>query len=278
VTFSSLPLQLPLFSELGESPGSGSALTRAALYDAVYEGRRADLGIYLALAKASHGPVLELGAGTGRLLAPLLAHGIDAVGIECDADALSVGRRRLGVLGGNRFSRRLIEGDMTCFALDQTFSLIVVACNTLSLLVEDAALDATLACVRQHLAPDGAFVFDVSQVEGHSWHRPPYTWRGDVEAVWVAGVAASTTESGSYDPDTRLCNVTREFQLADGRKALAQTESRQRSLDHILRRLQAAGLQPSTPIDESGLPLSPSSTLAFVRSEMGCSVGSTLSA
>jgi SAM-dependent methyltransferase len=268
VTFLPLPLQLPLFSEAGVHTQSGAPLNRTALYDAVYEGRRADLGVYMGLAVASAGPVLELGAGTGRLLAPLLAKGIDATGIECDTDALDVGRRRLGGLGGSRFSRRLIEGDMTRFDLEQRFSLIIMACNTLSLLVEEAELDAALGCVRQHLQPDGAFVFDVSRVEGHSWHRPPYTWQSPAEGVWVLGVAASTVESGSYDPGTRMCQVTRDFQLADGRQARAQTASRQRSLEHLLASVRAAGLSPATPLDESGLPISPSSTLAFVRSEL----------
>lgn len=266
MTYSALPLQIPLFAEAGTLPAS--ALTRAALYDAVYEGRRADLRVYLGLATAWRGSVLELGAGTGRLLAPLLAKGIDAVGIERDPDALLVGRRRLDALGGAAFSRRLIEGDMTSLSLSRRFSLIIIACNTLSLLIEPAALAAALDGVRRHLAPKGALVFDVSRVEGHVWHRPPYGWRGEPEAVWVGGVAATTVESGSYDPDTRRCTVTREFELADGRRAEARTESHQRSLDQLLTSLRAAGLEPTSMIDEGGGPLSDASTLVFVRSEL----------
>lgn len=268
MTYSALPLQIPLFAEGGPGRALPSPITRAALYDAVYEGRRADLRVYLALAVACRGPVLELGAGTGRLLAPLLAKGIDAVGIERDADALLVGRRRLESLGGGAFSRRLLEGDMASLSLSRRFSLIIIACNTLSLLIEPAALASTLDGVRRHLAPEGALVFDVSRVEGHVWHRPPYTWRSEAEGVWVAGVAASTVESGSYDPRTRRCTVTREFELADGRRAEARTESCQRSLDDLLASLRHAGLEPTSLIDESGGPVSDASTLVFVKSEL----------
>lgn len=268
MTYSALPLQVPLFTEGGAGRAPASPITRAALYDAVYEGRRADLRVYVELATACRGPVLELGAGTGRLLAPLLAKGIDALGIERDLDALLVGRRRLEALGGVAFSRRLIEGDMTSLSLSRRFSLIVVACNTLSSLLEPAALGAALGGVRRHLAPDGALVFDVSRVEGHVWHRPPYTWRGEAEGVWVAGVAASTVESGSYDPRSRRCTVTREFELADGRRASARTESHQRSLDELLDSLRAAGLEPTFSSDESGGPLSEASTRVFVKSQL----------
>jgi SAM-dependent methyltransferase len=261
-------LQLPLFDDAGTAHGKASPITRAALYDAVYEGRRADLSVYLGLCTASRGRVLELGAGTGRLLAPLLAKGIDALGIERDPDALEVGRRRLGALGGQRFSHRLVEGDMTSFALPSRFSLVIIACNTVSLLLEEADLAAALGAIRRHLLPGGALVFDVSRVEGHSWHRPPYTWQSEAEGVWVAGVAASTVESGSYDPVTRRCRVTRDFQLADGRSARAQTESHQRSVEHLLTSVRAAGFEPSVPIDESGCPLGEASTLAFVRSQL----------
>ncbi len=261
------PLQLPLFSDSRPAGAVRAPLTRAALYDAVYEARRDDLRVYLGLAALARGPVLELGAGTGRLLAPLLAKGVDAVGLERDPDALLVGGYKLAALGGVRFSRRLIAGDMTAFRLEQRFSLIIVACNTLSLLVEEAELQAMLAHVRQHLQPDGALVFDVSHVEGHSWHRAPYTWQGPEEGVWVAGVAASTRETGTYDPGTRRCNVTRDFELADGRRARSQTQTHQRSLEHLCQSLRSAGLEPGLPIDELGGPLTPDSTLAFVRSE-----------
>jgi SAM-dependent methyltransferase len=256
------PAQLRLFSEGGTETGP---LTRAALLDAVYDTRRADLGVYLGLAMGVPGPVLELGAGGGRLLGPLLARGIDAFGLECAGDALDLGWRRLSALGKSGFRRRLIAGDMRDFDLGQRFSLVFIPCNTLSLLQQQSDLEATFDSVRRHLKPEGALVFDVTRVEGHAWQQPPHVWQSESEALWVRGVAASSRESGSYDPSTRRCRVTRDFQLVDGRSAQLETLTYQRSIQHILTDLEHRGLSPFGPIDECGGPLRPESTLAFIR-------------
>lgn len=255
-------LQLPLFARAGERE---SRLSGATLLDAVYESRREDLRVYLALARLASGPVLELGAGAGRLLSPLLGNGVDAYGLERDGEALELGRERLRELGGARFERRLLAGDMTSFRLEPRFSLIIVACNTLSLLLEDAELDAALRGAADHLVDGGALVFDVSRAEGHPWYRSPHTWRGEEEALWVAGIAATTVESGVYDPASRRCTIHREFLLADGRRARTRIETRQRSIAELAERLLVAGLEPATPLDESGQPVSEPSTLAFFR-------------
>jgi SAM-dependent methyltransferase len=259
-------LELPMLSAgwvADEPPG---VMTRAALYAAVHERRREDLAVYLALAAAAAGPVLELGAGSGRLLAPLLARGVDARGLECDAEAIDAGRRRLRALGVSDAHERLLAGDMRAFDLQRRFAAIFVAANTLSLLLEEADVEATFAAVERHLAPGGAFVFDVSRVEGYAWFRPPYRFRGEPEGVWVAGLAATCVESGVYEPETRRCNVTRAFTTSDGKRAALHTLTHQRSIEHWLTSLRRAGLEPSEPIDERGGAMRPESTLVFVQS------------
>ena len=257
-------LELPSLSSGWAGDEPEGVVTRAALYSAVYESRRADLAVYLGLAAAAPGPVLELGAGSGRLLAPLLAKGIDAYGLECDAESVAASRRRLEALGVP--SERSLSGDMRDFDLGRRFASIFVVANTVSLLLEQADVDAMLSCVRRHLAPDGAFVFDVSRVEGFAWYAPPYVWRGEPEGVWVAGKAATSVERGSYDPVTRRCSVTREFELQDGRSAALHTLTHQRSIEDWIASLSRAGFEVARPIDERGGDIEPTSTLVFLRS------------
>lgn len=243
-----------------------SSPSEASLYDAIYESRGADVAVYLALALPSPGPVLELGAGTGRLLVPLLSRGIDAWGLELAPDMLMAGHRRLATIGAEEQCGRLLKGDMRTFCLRERFSLIVVACNTISLMLEDADLLATFRSARSHLEPNGVLAFDLSVVEGHSWFRKPYTWTGQTEAVWVDGVAAVTTETGRLDPESRLCTVQRDFELVDGRQAQTQTTTRQRSVPNVLKLLDAAGLAPvGDLIDEQGKPYGEDSTVVYVR-------------
>lgn len=261
-------LELPMLSAGWVSNEPPGVMTRSALYAAVHERRREDLVIYIALAQAAAGPVLELGAGGGRLLAPLLARGADAWGIECDAEQMEAGRRRLLALGIPEPSTRLLAGDMRAFELGRRFAAVLVAANTLSLLLEDADVEATFDCVKRHLAPGGVFVFDVSRVEGHTWHRPPYRFCGAPEGVWVAGVAAVCVERGVYEPETRRCRVTREFTSSDGKRAALRTVTRQRSVEHWLESLHRAGFEPAEPIDERGGAVGPESTLVFIQSRV----------
>src|SRR4051812_26233446 len=54
----------------------------AALYDHRYARRSVDVDHYVALGKAARGPVLELGAGTGRITLPLAIAGVEVIAVE----------------------------------------------------------------------------------------------------------------------------------------------------------------------------------------------------
>lgn len=251
--------------------GEALAVTRAALYDAIYEPRDADISVYSRLALASTGAVLELGAGTGRLLAPLLTQGVDAWGLEVDPDMLEAGRARLQRVGGAPLAARLLQGDMRDFDMlggkgSKSFALVIVACNTLSCLIEPPELAGALSCVHRHLSERGELAFDVSLVEGCSWFQKSHSWTGPTEAVWISGQPGTSAEMGQYDPGTRICELTRQFKLIDGSVAQTRTLSRQRSLEQLSAALDEAGLVPLTPaIDEHGRPASNESTRAFFR-------------
>jgi len=55
----------------------------------------------------------------------------------------------------------LVTGDMRRFTLGRRFDLIFVAFNSLLHLTTNEALAECFVCVREHLAPGGAFAFDV---------------------------------------------------------------------------------------------------------------------
>jgi ubiquinone/menaquinone biosynthesis C-methylase UbiE len=68
----------------------------ADLYDHVALHReRPDVAFFVDAAKASGGPVLEVGCGTGRVLIPTARAGIDIVGLDLSPHMLAVCRRRL---------------------------------------------------------------------------------------------------------------------------------------------------------------------------------------
>ena len=132
----------------------------ARYYDATYALLRdpaGDAAFYLALARETGGPVLELGCGTGRVLLPIARAGIAAVGVDRSAEMLAVLRKKAPPT-----TLRLVPASMTDFDLGpERFRLVFSAFRALQHL---CSVDEQLAClarVRRHLAPDGLFAFDV---------------------------------------------------------------------------------------------------------------------
>src|SRR5207302_10604119 len=97
-----------------DQPWGDAALAR--LYDAFpFE---ADLPLYLELAAAEGGRVLELACGTGRVLVPLAEAGNRVVGLDASPHMLALAREKLAAAGSAVATRaRLVQGDMRCFRL-----------------------------------------------------------------------------------------------------------------------------------------------------------------
>jgi SAM-dependent methyltransferase len=129
-------------------------------YDALYGVMRdpsGDIAFYRGLAQELGGPVLELGCGTGRILLPTAGLGIPCVGLDASPAMLAVLRSK-----GPPANVELVEGHMEAFHFgERRFRLVTCPFRAFQhLLTVDAQLSA-LANVRRHLAPGGAFAFDV---------------------------------------------------------------------------------------------------------------------
>jgi SAM-dependent methyltransferase len=122
-----------------------------------------DLDMYLALAAAADGPILEPAAGSGRVCVALAAAGHDVTGVDRDPRMLERARvaweSRAGVAGGG--SLRLVDQDITRLDLEQRFGLVIVALNSLVLLDGRAVQKQTLEVIARHLVADGRAVIDV---------------------------------------------------------------------------------------------------------------------
>lgn len=128
-------------------------------YDRVYSALRTpsgDADWYARLAAEADGPVLELGAGTGRVLLAMAACGRPCTGLDASQAMLEELSRK--PLPGNV---KLVRGDMRDFSLETRFSLVAAPFRVFQHLetVEDQL--ACLGCVRRHLAPGGRLAFDV---------------------------------------------------------------------------------------------------------------------
>jgi SAM-dependent methyltransferase len=104
---------------------------------------------------AGAGPVLELGAGTGRLAIPLAASGLEVHALDASAAML----RRLQVKPGGT-AVTLHVGDMAAGLPDLRFTLVFIAVNTLFNVTSADDQQALFRAVAARLAPAGRFVVE----------------------------------------------------------------------------------------------------------------------
>ncbi len=130
------------------------------LYDEQYQTYREDLHFYSQLASDYGSPVLELGAGTGRVSLHLAKAGFEVRGLELSAEMLAEGKKRITKAKLDDLVK-LEPGDMRDFDLGQSYPLVIAPFNALMHLYTLKDQDIAFACIRKHLKPDGLFAFDL---------------------------------------------------------------------------------------------------------------------
>jgi SAM-dependent methyltransferase len=138
-----------------DTPWTDSQL--AGLYDAfAFDG---DVPLYLDLAAAEGGNVLEVACGSGRLLVPLARAGHRVVGIDISPPMLAIAQDKLPADA----RVRLVAADMRTFDVTQDgpFDLAIVAVKSFAYLIEASDQLATLERIAAHLRPGGLFAIDL---------------------------------------------------------------------------------------------------------------------
>jgi SAM-dependent methyltransferase len=145
-----------------KSPLSLAHYDHVSLYEAGFKSRRADIAFFVDLAEASGGPILEYGAGAGRVTLPLVRAGIETVAV--DKSPAMLGRLREYAQDLSEEERVLLtikRGDMRRLRLDRRFPLVLATFNVVAHLPHFKDFAAFLKRVREHLSPGGQLVFDV---------------------------------------------------------------------------------------------------------------------
>lgn len=111
-----------------------------------------DLELWRALAQEADGPVLDVGAGTGRVSLDLAAHGVDVTALDTEPELLAALAQRAAA---SSLTVPTIAADARDFATDRRFALIIVPMQTLQLLGGPDGRAAFLRTARAHLPEDG---------------------------------------------------------------------------------------------------------------------------
>jgi SAM-dependent methyltransferase len=146
----------------GANPHYNGRLAVAA-YDLFHGGGMlaGDVDFYLDSARLYGAPILEIGAGTGRVLIPLADAGHEIVGLDISTEMLGMAAEKLAARPDLAGRVQLVEGDMTDFDLDQRFSLVIVAARSFQHLLTPSEQRKALHCIHRHLAPGGHLVLDL---------------------------------------------------------------------------------------------------------------------
>jgi SAM-dependent methyltransferase len=126
------------------------------IYDLENSEFEPDGGFVLDFAKKLKGKVLELGCGTGRITIPLAQAGIDITGVDVVPGMIQRAREKAGSLPID-----WVIADIREFHLGRTFKLVFETGSVFQHLLTRADQESYLARVREHLDPDGRFIFSV---------------------------------------------------------------------------------------------------------------------
>jgi SAM-dependent methyltransferase len=177
-----------------------------------------DLALWRELAEAADGPVLDVGAGTGRVALDLAARGIEVVALDTDPDLLAALGDRAAAAG---LSVETAVADARDFALgDRRFALIAVPMQTLQLLGGADGRAAFLRAARAHLANGGlvaaalADALESFEAEIDGLPEPDVT---TVDGITYTSLPLAVVDEGDHAAIHRLRQTT-----GDGASAPAE--------------------------------------------------------
>lgn len=131
----------------------------ARFYDIIYEKIRDGVDNVFFLNKAAncHGPMLELGVGTGRLFLDALKKGADIYGIDISPAMIKVLHEKMSPSD----RKRVWVQDAAEMEMDMKFDLIIAPFRMFSHVVEVEDQLNVLNRVEEHLNPGGEFIMDL---------------------------------------------------------------------------------------------------------------------
>lgn len=207
----------------------------AQIYDSNFGPDRADFEFCTRLA-ANAGSVLDLGCGTGTLLA-VLSEGREVTGVDPAGAMLEIARRRPG---GDIAT--WVEADARTVRLDRHFDLVLLTGHAFQVFLTRDDQRAVLETIARHLSPGGRFVFDTRNPLVQAWKRwTPENSRGRIEHP-VHG-AVEVWNDVSEDPATGIVTYETHYRIVETGKMLsADSRIAFPARDVVEELLESAGL------------------------------------
>lgn len=198
--------------------GAVSLYTRPAYYDKVYRSRRADVEFYVQALCSEPGPVLELGAGSGRITLPLARAGLEVTAVDASETMLTALRSQLSRESPDVQRRvTVVHGDMRALHLGRRFSNVIAPFNTVLHLytLEDVA--GFFTTVAKHLRRGGALTFDYATPRVKDLSVNPEKWfKGGKLIDPDTHKRVRYAERFHYSPQRQVLSTWLQFEPEDG--------------------------------------------------------------
>ncbi len=185
-------------------------------------GYGADLPLWRWLADREPSPVLDVGAGAGRVALALGRQGVEVVALDRDPVLLAALRERAGYMPVST-----VCADARDFELSRRFGLILAPMQTVQLLDGGEGRAAFLHCAAAHLAPDGLLAAalaeelepysdalalpepDVDEADGWTWRSHPIAVRDDGARIAIERIRETIGPDGGRDAERDVVHLDR---------------------------------------------------------------------
>lgn len=196
--------------------GTEAHYSDAGLYDRNYKRRRYDVKFYETIADELRGPILELGAGSGRVTLALARAGHEVVAVDRMEPMLAQLRVALANEKPEVRARvRVVRGDLLKVRLKQRFGLVIAPFNVFMHLYTRDDVERALATCRSHLVPRGRLVFDVLMPEIRAFTRDAGKLYKSRPVSDGSGRKWNYAEQFQYDHATQIQMVTAVLSAVD---------------------------------------------------------------
>ena len=173
------------------SEGPSDAYREYSRFYDLYVGDKSDdIPFYLEYARKAQTPILEIGAGTGRLTIPFARAGHSVVAVDVSPSMLAILEERLKDETTEVRARvQVVKADMRALNLGAQFDVVIVPYFTFNYLMSAADQISALERLQAHMSPQARLLIDVFI---------PYGWIEDCPSEPVVVLDKTDPATGDH--------------------------------------------------------------------------------
>lgn len=158
-------------------------------------------------ARKTGGPLLDVACGTGRTALRLAAKGYQVTGVDITPEMVALGHKKAAAQG---VSVEWVVADVRAFNLQRRFRSAYMVGNAFQFFLTRADQEALLARVREHLHPEGYFLFETRNPSPRNLYEA-YRPEPQTYTTPDSGQLVITYDPPMYDPMTQIQHHTAHY-------------------------------------------------------------------